>query len=153
MTIHRLVQAVIKDTMDTPTLRLWAKRVVDAVEETWPKKEYHSTIGFERLLAHALNCAGLIEECHLTSQAATQLLYQTGVYLAEHVRYTEAEALYLQCLHLREQVLGPLHPEVAYPLYVLAELYREQGKYQKQLPFISEPSASGGKHSVPTTRS
>lgn len=134
LTIHRLVQAVIKDIMDSPTFRLWAKRVVDAVEATWPKKDYHTTLVFERLLAHALNCAGLIEECHLTSQAATQLLYQTGVYLTEHVRYAEAEALYLQCLHLREQVLGPLHPEVAYPVYVLAELYRDQGKYQEAAP-------------------
>jgi tetratricopeptide (TPR) repeat protein len=131
---YSLVQAVIKDTMDTSTFRLWAKRVVDAVEATWSKKEYHSTTGFERLLAHAQSCAQLIEACHLTSQAAMQLLYQTGVYLAEHVRYAEAEALYLQSLHLREQVLGPMHPEVAYPLYVVAELYREQGKYSEAAP-------------------
>ena len=134
LAIHRLVQAVLRDAMDTPTFRLWANRVVDALEAAWPEREYYTTTGFERLLAHALNCAELIEQCHLTSRAATQLLYQTGVYLADHVRYAEAEALYLQCLHLRERVLGPWHPDVAYPLYVLAELYRDQSKYGEAVP-------------------
>ncbi len=134
LTIHRLVQAVLKDTMDAPTFRLWANRVVHALEAVLPRVKYHTTARFERLLAHALSCAELIEQCHLTERAATQLLYQTGVYLAEHIRYAEAETLYIQCLHLRERVLRPWHPEVAYPLYVLAELYREQGKYGEAAP-------------------
>jgi tetratricopeptide (TPR) repeat protein/transcriptional regulator with XRE-family HTH domain len=134
LAIHRLVQAVLRDTMDTPTFRLWANRVVQAVEAVLPGVEHHTAARFERLLAHALNCAGLVEQCHLTSRAATQLLYQTGVYLAEHARYAEAGTLYLQCLHLRERVLEPWHPDVAYPLYALAELYREQGKYGEAAP-------------------
>jgi|GEM_PF-269931 len=134
LAIHRLVQAVLRDMMDAPTYHLWANWVVHALEAVLPGVEHHTTARFERLLAHALNCAELIKQCHLTSRAASQLLYQTGVYLAEHVRYAEAETLYLQCLHLRERVLGPWHPEVAYPLYVLAELYREQGKYGEAVP-------------------
>ena len=131
LTIHRLVQAVLKDTMDAPTYQLWANRVVPAVETILPVVNFHTTARFERLIAHALSCAGLIEQCHLTSRAATQLLYRTGAYLADHARYAEAEALYVQCWHIRERVLGPEHPEVGYPLYVLAELYREQGKYRE----------------------
>jgi tetratricopeptide (TPR) repeat protein len=134
LAIHRLVQAVLRDTMDSSTYRLWANRVVDALEAVWPEREYHATTRFERLLAHALTGAELIEKCHLTSRAATQLLYHTGAYLAEHARYAEAETLYLQCQHLRERVLGPWHPDVAYPLYVLAELYRDQNKYGEAVP-------------------
>jgi len=134
LAIHRLVQAVLRDTMDIPTFRLWASRVVDTLEAVQPAREYHTTARFERLLVHALNCAELIKQCHLISRTATQLLYQTGVYLAEHARYAEAEALYLQCLQIRDRVLGSWHPDVAYPLHVLAELYRDQSKYAEAAP-------------------
>ena len=43
-------------------------------------------------------------------------------------RYAEAEPLYLQALQIREQLLGPEHPDVATSLNGLANLYRNQGK-------------------------
>ena len=48
LTIHRLVQAVLKDTMDTSTYQVWAKRVVQAIETVLPAVDYHTTGGFER---------------------------------------------------------------------------------------------------------
>jgi transcriptional regulator with XRE-family HTH domain len=57
LTIHRLVQAVLRDTMDAPTFRLWANRVVHALEGVLPETDSHTTARFERLLAHALSSA------------------------------------------------------------------------------------------------
>jgi tetratricopeptide (TPR) repeat protein len=136
LTIHRLVQAVLKDAMDESTGQLWANRVVYAVEAALPEMgEQRARRTFERLLAHAQNCARLIGQYHLTSVEGSQLLYRTGAFLAEQQgRYEEAEGLYVQCLLLREQVLGSEHPMTAYPLYALAELYRKQGKYSAATP-------------------
>ena len=138
LTIHRLVQAVLKDAMEASIWQLWANRVVQAVETVVAEVDYHPAGGFERFLAHAQSCFGLIKQCHLTSRSATQLLYRTGAYLAEHAQYTEAEALYIQCLLIREKTLGSDHPDAAYPLYALAELYRNQGRYGAAAPLYQQ---------------
>ena len=129
LSVHRLVQAVLKDQMDASTFHQWAERVVLAVNDALPADvEYPTYPRYERCLSHAQECAFLIEQEQLTSSAARWLLYQTGIYLRDHARYAEAEACYLQSLRIREQVLGPDDPEVAYPLIGLGVLYYNQGK-------------------------
>jgi tetratricopeptide (TPR) repeat protein len=49
-------------------------------------------------------------------------------------KYTEAEALYQRALKMREQVLGPQHPDVANSLNNLAWLYSALGKYAEAEP-------------------
>ncbi len=59
---------------------------------------------------------------------------QPGGPLPEQGKYAEAEPLYQRALRIREQALGPDHPQVAYPLNGLANLYQEQGKYAEAEP-------------------
>jgi tetratricopeptide (TPR) repeat protein len=135
LSVHRLVQAVLRDDMDDPTSHLWAERVVQAVNHALPTDMEYRTYGrYKRCLPHAQECARLIEHQHLTSVAARRLLLQTGLYLYDYARYAEAEDCYQQSLHIREDVLGPDHPDVAYPLTNLAILYVDQGKYEKAEP-------------------
>jgi tetratricopeptide (TPR) repeat protein len=134
LSIHRLVQAVLKDGMDVRTSRQWVKRVVQAVNDALPEVDYRTYTRYERCLPHAQECAQLIEQEQFTSDAAWRMLNQTGVYLWQHARYAEAEAFYQQSLRIREQALGPDHPDVAYPLHNLALLYYEQGKYAEAEP-------------------
>jgi tetratricopeptide (TPR) repeat protein len=135
LSMHRLVQAVLKDDMDAPTYRLWAERVVQAVDQALPAEvDFGPNARYDRCLSHAQECARLIEQEHLTSSAARWLLHRTGRYLWQHARYAEAEAFYLHSLRIMEQVLGPDHPDVATPLVGLAVLYYEQGKYAEAEP-------------------
>jgi tetratricopeptide (TPR) repeat protein len=135
LSIHRLVQAVLKDGMDVRTSRDWAERVVQAVNDALPEEvDYGPYARYERCLPHAQECAQLIEQEQFTSDAASTLLYQIGRYLWNHARYTEAEAFYQQSLRIWEQAYGPDHPQVAYPLNGLAALYDEQGKYAEAEP-------------------
>ena len=134
LSIHRLVQAVLKDGMDVPVYRQWAERVVQAVDQALPKVEYRTFVRYERCLPHAQECARLIEQLHLTSAAARLLLHRTGTYLSEHARYAEAEAFYQHSLRIKEQALGPDHPDVAYTLTNLANLYNDQAKYAEAEP-------------------
>jgi tetratricopeptide (TPR) repeat protein len=135
LSVHRLVQAVLKDGMDSVTYRQWAERLVQAVDTVLPAEvEYRTYRRYERCLPHAQECTKLIEREQLTSFAARRLLYLTGNYLTDHARYAEAEAFYQDSLRIREQALGPDHPDVAYPLYALASLYQFQGKYAEAGP-------------------
>ncbi|NJP12648.1 MAG: tetratricopeptide repeat protein [Leptolyngbyaceae cyanobacterium RU_5_1] len=62
------------------------------------------------------------------------LLHQTGYYLKKQGRYGEAEPLYVQSFHIREQQMGADHPDVATSLNNLALLYRAQGRYGEAEP-------------------
>ncbi len=135
LSVHRLVQAVLKDGMDVPTSHGWAERVVQAVNDALPDDvEYRTYARYERCLPHAQECAQLIEQEQLTSFAARRLLYLTGNYLSGHARYAEAEAFLRNSFRIREQALGPDHSDVAHPLNSLAALYKEQGKYAEAEP-------------------
>jgi tetratricopeptide (TPR) repeat protein len=129
LSVHRLVQAVIRDMMGKQTYRLWAERTIQAVEEVLPKIDHRTKQRYERCLSHALGCVEFIEQLELTSPSAVRLLSRTASYLSEHARYVEAEPLYQQALQICEQALGPEHPQVASPLNNLANLYSKQGRY------------------------
>jgi tetratricopeptide (TPR) repeat protein len=135
LSMHRLVQAVLKDGMDAPTFHQWAERVVQAVNHALPDDfDYRTYARYERCLPHAQEGARLIEQEHLTSFSAGRMLNQTGCYLHEHARYAEAQAFLLQSLRIMEQVLGPDDSNVASPLIGLAILYSKQGKYTEAEP-------------------
>jgi tetratricopeptide (TPR) repeat protein len=134
LSIHRLVQAVLKDGMDAATYRRWAERTVQAVDAALPDVDYGPSGRYGRCLSHAQECALLIEQEQLTSYAARRLLSQTGLYLYDHARYGEAEAFYKHSMLIRERELGPDDHEVAISLNNLAILYKEQGRYAEAEP-------------------
>jgi tetratricopeptide (TPR) repeat protein len=68
------------------------------------------------------------------------ILIHSGNGLAElycvQGRYAEAEPLLLRAIAIREQALGPEHPEVAPSLSNLAMLYDTQGRYTEAEPLL-----------------
>jgi tetratricopeptide (TPR) repeat protein len=134
LSVHRLVQAVLKDQMDEQSRQQWAERAVRAVNAAFPKVEHQTRPQCDRLLPHALVCAKLIAQEQMNAPEAARLLNQTGYYLKERARYMEAEPLYLRALAIREQQLGAQHPDTATTLNNLALLYQDQGKYEQAEP-------------------
>src|SRR6266487_2081486 len=141
LSVHRLVQAVILDQMDKQDRKQWAERAVQAVKAGFPAVEHQTWPLCDRLLPHALLCAGLIEQEQMTFPDAARLLNQTGYYLNERARYVEAEPLYQRALAIREQQLGPDHPDTAGSLNNLAGLYHNQGKYKQAEPLYQRALA------------
>ena len=131
LVIHRLVQVVLKDGMDQQTQRQWAERTVRTVNCAFPEVEFATWGRCEACLPHALVCNTLIEHYSFTFPEAARLLDRTGYYLRERGQYAQAESLLKRALLLREQMLGPEHPETASTLNVLAWLYVLQGSYQQ----------------------
>lgn len=108
LSIHRLVQAVLIDTMKQDTQRRWAKRIVLAVNDVFPDNPDETAAASQclRYLDQAQACNDLIEQYMLLLIKGADLLRRTGLYFYEHALYAIAEPLYQRALQIREQVLG-----------------------------------------------
>ncbi len=136
LTIHRLVQAILKDSMDQYAQRQCAERVVKAVNSVFPDVEFSTWSLCQRYLAQAQVCAALIKQWGMKFAEAARLLDRIGHYLYQRASYTEAESLYQQALEIREQILGPEHPDVATSLSNLASLCWDQSRYTEAEPLF-----------------
>ena len=129
LTVHRLVQAVLKEGMDEDTQYQWAERAVRAVNRVFPDGEFATWHRCERCLPQTQVCATLIGQWKMRFTEAAHLLNRVGKYLQERGRYSEAEPLLKQALDIYEQALGAEHLDVAESLSDLATVYSKQDKY------------------------
>lgn len=132
LTIHQLVQAVLKDVMGEEAQRAWAERAVLLVNHAFPRPqnvEIWPTC--QQFLPHAQVCAELIEQWNMEFPAAAQLLVHTGMYLYERGHYIEAELLLQRALFMREQALVQSDADVAEGLHYLGIVYHAQGKFEQ----------------------
>ena len=128
--IHRLVQAVLKDAIETEEQRQWAERVVRATNAIFPESvEMVTSSQCRRYLPQAQICTMLIQNYAFAFVEAASLLYRTACYLRDYALYEQAEPLFQRAIQIREQELGLEHLLVAEALHGLADLYLEQGKY------------------------
>ncbi len=134
LVIHRLVQAVIWDGMDSETQRQWAERTVRSINRVFPAVEFVTWDICQHYLPHAQICVTLVEQWHMEFLEAARLLQRMGEYLQARAQYAEGEPIYQNALALYEGLLGPDHPETAHTLSGLASLYYMQGKYEQAEP-------------------
>ena len=145
LSIHRLVQAVLKESMDQETQRLWAERTVCVVNSAFPESNYGDVAKQQYYLQyyvpHIQECATLIERYRLHFPEAAQLLFQAGAFLYDHGFYPRSKSFYEQALSIREQVLGPEHLTTAESFNYLGVFYRNQGDYKQAEKFHSQALA------------
>jgi tetratricopeptide (TPR) repeat protein len=141
LSIHRLVQAVLKDGMDKETQRLWAERTIRAVNRTFPDVELNTWEECQRCLPQVLMCASYIEEYELAFPEAARLYNEAANYLMTHARYKLAELLLQRALSIRQQVLNADHPDIARTLNDLGVLYLTQSKFQQAEPLLHQALA------------
>lgn len=131
LSLHRLVQAVLQDQQDEVERQTWTERAVRAINAAFPQVEYEMWARCERLLPLALAAAERIEQQRMLFEEAGHLLFETAAYLQARARYREAEPLLQRALRIYEDLLGLDHPQVAFPLQSLANLYSDQGKFKE----------------------
>jgi tetratricopeptide (TPR) repeat protein len=136
LTIHRLVQIILRYEMDEATQRDWAEKAVRAVNSVFPEAiEVSEWSSCERLLPCAKTCAELIEEWKLEFEEAGLLLNQIGFYLyRSKADYESAKPLDERSLAILEKVHGKEHPLVATSLNNLAGLHYSQGNSDQAKP-------------------
>ena len=138
LSIHGLVQAVLKDGMEKDQQYLWAERAISAINRAFPNVELKTWSQCQRCLPHALIAAEYIKEYELAFSEAARLLNQAANYLSTHAQYAQAESLLRQALAIREQIFEPTYPNTASTLSDLGILYLTEGKYQQATPFLEQ---------------
>jgi len=141
-TVHRLVQAILRDNMSTERQQQWKQRTVLTVSTACPNvQDFNQWDACEVWVPHALVGASWIDEEHISTPEAAFLLNQAGYYLQKRARNSEAEPLLMRALAISEQELGATHPSTALSLNNLALLYRTQGKYTEAEPLLKRALA------------
>jgi len=133
-TIHRLVQAVLRDQLGEPDQRAWAERAVRAVSRAFPAVEFTNWSTCEALLLHGLACCGHMQAWDLVFPEAGKLANQVAYYLAVRAQYEDAETAFRQALEIKRQWFGEEGPSYATSLNNLAGLYYTQGRYEEAEP-------------------
>src|SRR6266700_3495521 len=116
LSIHRLVQVVLKQSMNKSVQRRWAERAVRAVYQAFPEVDYGNWLRCQEYIPQVLICNALIEQWDMTIPEAAQLLDEAGYYLRVSAQYELAEPLLQRALAIRERVLGAEHPDTAVSL-------------------------------------
>lgn len=130
LSLHRLMQTVLREQMSEQEQMLWLQRVSKALNAVFPEVIHEVWKQCERLLPHALAVTASIPD-QAGDQVVVEVLRKAAAYLRARAQYQQAEPLYQRALRIGEQVLGPAHSDVALSLNGLALLYAEQGKYEQ----------------------
>jgi tetratricopeptide (TPR) repeat protein len=128
LSIHRLVQVVLKDGMDKSEQRLWTERTIRAVNRAFPTYEPQTLEDCRRYLSHALLCAAYIDESEFVFPEAARLCNEAASCLKVYASYRQAELLLLTALGIRRQIIAN-DCNIASTLNDLGAVYLNQSKY------------------------
>jgi tetratricopeptide (TPR) repeat protein len=156
--LHRLVQAVLRESMATDEEEAWKARVILAVILARPNVEDVAQWDTcQRWLPHALVCTAAIKQKRDSlAKTGSNVVFSTdasllsidgsffdtvGYYLHRRGRYAEAEPLLKQTLAITEQELGPTHLDTTRNLNILGSLYQDQGRFSEAEPLLKQALA------------
>lgn len=134
LSLHRLVQTVIRAQMSEQEQNMWIRRMGAALAAIFPRVTSQVWEQCERLLPHVLAI-----EMAMLDQAGTRelarVLRKTADYLRDRAQYEQAEPLYQRALRILESEQGSeCWSELAYTLNNLAILYFVRGQYERAEP-------------------
>jgi tetratricopeptide (TPR) repeat protein/transcriptional regulator with XRE-family HTH domain len=129
LSMHRIVQAVLRSRMGEQMQHIWTERALRLVHRAFPAPTFEMWPRCQRYLPHALTSARVLLQQNILVLEAAQLLQRVGNYLVDRGWIQEAEPLLQRALQIREQLLGPEHLDVAECLHSLGWLYAEQSRY------------------------
>jgi tetratricopeptide (TPR) repeat protein len=100
ISVHRLVQAVLRALMPADQQALWAERVIRALCAAFPHRQGPEWQFCAFYLAHVAVCEELLAHYHLSLPAMGGVVYQVGRFFHEHGQYHEAGAWYYRAREL-----------------------------------------------------
>jgi tetratricopeptide (TPR) repeat protein len=127
LSIHHLVQTVMREAMTAGETRVWAQRTLQAVQKKLPENVLANRQHCERYLPHAQVCVQLAPESMGIERAAVS--DWIGTYLLDRRRTEEAEWYIQLSLRLYEKHLGSNHPAAAVSLERVARSREMQDRF------------------------
>ena len=115
LSIHRLVQAVVRDRLREDDEKRCAETAVALLSAAFPfeSDDVRTWHQCSRLLPHALTTAAHAEARELAPEKTYQILNQTGLYLRGRAEFAEAKVYLRRAFTLAEKVYGQDHPIIA----------------------------------------
>ena len=132
LSVHRLVQAVVRDRMGEDDGDGWAETAVRLLSAVFPleSEDVRTWHRCSRLLPHALAAAAHAGAREVAPDVTQHILNQTGLYLRGRAEFAEAKAHYGRALTLAEEVYGKDHHEVAAIVNNLGRVLKDLGDLQ-----------------------
>jgi DNA-binding SARP family transcriptional activator len=129
LSVHRLVQAVVRRQLDPDRHRQWATTAVLLVRAAFPADpgDPASWSSCARLLPHALAVTGHAAAAGIDPRTTAWLLNQAGSYLSQRADYQQARQLHERALDICETQLGADYPDTAHSLHHLGLVLHDQG--------------------------
>lgn len=145
LSLHRLVQAVLRDQLTEHEQQQWVECAIRVVNRAFPDSADETRWAVcQRYLPQAQACAKWIETWQLHSLASGELVTKLGAYLQEQGAYQQAEAYTRQGLAILCATVGEHHPATAKCYNELGLLRHYQGdvvqaeQYYQQALIIRE---------------
>jgi len=130
LSIHRLVQAVVRELLPSGAKRRWAGTAVRILAAAMPVESWSvpNWPMCERILPHVLTSADHALECQCEQGKASSLLNRAGAYLVSRGEFSLAQRLVERAVSVGEHVLGPDHLQTAASLSNLGAVLLVQGE-------------------------
>ena len=131
LSLHRLVQTVIRETMPDDEKKQFAATAVNVMRGLVPfEAEDVRTWDVMRLLyAHALTAAEWGERLEVELANVVGIYNQLGAYNYGRIAFTESQRLYEKALPIYQKVLGKEHSHVATVYNNLGSVLRDMDKF------------------------
>jgi len=154
LSLHPLVQAVLRDRMSEKVHQEWVERAVRAVNHAFPDiEEVHMWHRCQPAMPHVQACITLIKKYKPLSPEAVRLLYQAGMYFRIQAQYNEAEVLLEQATAMREHLAASTQKETVADRSIAFWRHYKPGQYsliepliQKELAYAEQAPGSDNQH-------
>jgi len=149
LSVHRLVQAVVRDGLSKEEQEQWALAAVRAVNLGLPQENYQLFDTRFRpacalLLPHGLAATQLAMQLVAAEEVAA-LLYRVGIYVASVARFEQAQACFATGVEYTERALGAGHLRLVGLLVELSELAEDARPLRERAVAVLE-GALGREH-------
>jgi tetratricopeptide (TPR) repeat protein len=138
VSVHRLVQEVIRTRLDAEQRVVWLQAGLRAMRQAFPDNpgDVRSWPECGRLLGHVSALTAAPAALEADANATGNLLAQAGVYYFGRAVYAEAEPLMRRALLIRENSFGADHPNVTVHLNNLAQLLKATNRLAGAEPLM-----------------
>jgi transcriptional regulator with XRE-family HTH domain len=135
LSVHRLVQEVLREQMEPAACRMWGLRVVRIVNAAFPVatgQETEHQPECQRYQAHVEACLHFVEQWNISCPEAASLFHRAGMYLRKRNQYKLAEKLLMRAYAIEAQ-LSTEQPLLSTPSSMLTQLSAQLPESEESL--------------------
>jgi tetratricopeptide (TPR) repeat protein len=127
LSVHRLLQTVVKDEMSDTELRVLRTTVISLCDQSFPRKWTNETRPLCRIYLGQI-VGPLLSLKIVRTEKFADVMCRVGWFLREDGKASDSEQLLLQAIDIQIEILGLDHPDTLRTMNFLASTYCAQGK-------------------------